>query len=161
MDGFDQDNPHHIDTLGEHCRKTMQCVEKMNPNDKLLQIAALIHDCGKLYTKTYETKRGVANKHASYHQHHCVSAYESMFYLDRLGVSSTDQLRIANILYYHMHPSNAWAQSSRAEKKDRTLIGEEMYNQIKMLNQADMMAKQIEIKKEEIEEKEEIEIERE
>ena len=140
MDAFDQGNDHHSMTLGGHCRTTMQYVSKTAPEDHALQLAAVLHDCGKLKTKTDINSKGESDGQYHYYQHHCVGAYESMFYLKHAGVSPEEQIDIANIIYYHMHPRNAWIQSKRAVNKAKNFIGEKMYDRIMILHDADVRA---------------------
>ena len=43
-----QNNPHHMDTVGEHIANALQYVEP----DKVLRLSMLLHDIGKPQTKT-------------------------------------------------------------------------------------------------------------
>ena len=49
-------------------------------------------------------------------------------------------LYIANLINWHMKPLNSWQHSPSREEKDRTLLGETMYRDIMLLNQADRYA---------------------
>ena len=140
MDSFEQGNLHHALSLGGHCRKTMQYINDLTPNDRALQMAAILHDCGKINTKTSMNAKGENDGQSHYYQHHAVGAYEAMFYLKHAGVSNEEQLDIANLIYYHMHPSSTWEQSKRATNKAMNFLGNKMFERIMTLHTADVRA---------------------
>jgi predicted kinase len=165
IDPFDQENAHHDLTLGEHCRMAMEYINNKQPANQRLRVAAILHDNGKVFTKTHINAKGENDGQCHYYQHHCVGAYDSMFYTDVMKLNYEDRLAVANMIYYHMHPYMSWAQSEKAMKRDIKLIGDNMYKDIMVLHDADVAAhssrKQEIVNKEEIEEKSEaLEIER-
>lgn len=142
---FDQKNHHHSFALREHLQHTKDYV-KTKTQDSLLTTAAILHDIGKLKTQTIDE-----NGEAHYYNHQSVGAYDSIFYLielaeEKLGsVFNTpafcdNLLEISNLIYYHMHPYLSWKQSEKAKEKDRALLGEEMFNKIMLLHEADVAA---------------------
>lgn len=137
---LDHENKHHRDTVGVHCFNAMMYLYFARPNHKLLHIAALLHDIGKAFTKTKMNKRGEFDGDYHYYQHHCVSAYESLFYLNGLALIENERAYIANLIYYHMHPYMSWKQSEKAKFRDVSLIGQEMYDDIMILHEADVAA---------------------
>lgn len=139
IDNFNQENSHHTLTLGEHCRKAYKYVKKNNCNSSVA-MAALLHDNGKVFTKTRMNSKGIDDGDCHYYQHHCVGAYNSLFYTKELGFTVDERIYIANLIYYHMHPYITWKQSERASKRDKMLIGDKMYEDVIMLHNADMYA---------------------
>ena len=137
IDNFPQENKHHSLTLGEHCKRAMDYTINKFPSEKLLHIAALLHDNGKVFTKTKTNSKGIDDGDCHYYQHHCVGAYESLFFTKEMGLSTTDRTYIANLIYFHMHPYTSWKQSARAEIRDRLKIGEKFYNDVIKLHEAD------------------------
>ena len=138
---FDQENEHHELSLGEHCAKAGTYIQEHRPNNYNLLYAAMLHDNGKLYTKTRTNAKGEIDGNCHYYQHHCVGAYNSMFYMHRAGhFTNEDMVYISNLIYYHMHPYNQWKQSEKSLKRDKELIGEKLYNDIMVLHQADLEA---------------------
>ena len=135
MRDFDQENEHHKFTLGNHCLLARNYINEMYPDNHLLAMAAYLHDNGKIFTKT---KDGDRNSH--YYQHHSVGAYNSMLYLINEDFSTQEIIYISNLIYYHMHPYTSWKQSEKSEAKCRRRIGEEMFTDIKRLNEADIFA---------------------
>ena len=140
MDAFDQENSHHALSLGEHCRRACQYCYDVQASDKNLITAAYLHDIGKLETKTRINSRGIDDGNCHYYQHHCVGAYLAMFYLTDGGYTIEDQCDIINMIYYHMHPYMSWKQSEKARKRDKELLGEELFASIMMLHEADLAA---------------------
>lgn len=140
INNFPQENSHHKLSLGHHCLKTYQYISEKYPNNDLLSIAALFHDIGKVFTKTKKNSKGVDDGDFHYYQHHCVSAYDSFFYMKYSGMNTENMLYVSNLIYYHMHPFICWKQSEKAKKKDRKLIGEQMFEDVLKLHEADIFA---------------------
>lgn len=151
MDPFDQGNKHHDYTLGKHCREAAKYIIEKYPNDKDIIIAAILHDNGKLHTKTELNAKGINDGDCHYYQHHAVGAYNSMFYTEMMHMNYEDRLSVANMIYYHMHPYVNWRQSEKALKKDTRIMGDDMYKKIMKLHEADRFAhgQKQEIKQEE------------
>jgi putative nucleotidyltransferase with HDIG domain len=134
IDQMPQENQHHQLTLGHHCRETAYYVEDRAPENRNLRTAALLHDIGKIQTQT----RGQDGQ--CHYYHHCVGAYEAMFYLHEAGFNTSDQLYISNLIYYHMKPYMSWNQSQKSLKRDLRTIGEAMYKDVLLLHEADKAA---------------------
>lgn len=140
LNNFDQKNSHHSRTLGEHCQYAHDYAILKWPGSRELHMAALLHDIGKVQTQTKLNGKGEEDGNYHYFQHHCVSAYESLFYLDIMCFQTIDMVYVSNLIYYHMHPYISWKQSEKAANKDRMLIGEAMYNDVMRLHEADLNA---------------------
>ena len=131
IDGFDQRNPHHPYTLGEHCALTAwNCC----PCDTKLFCAALYHDYGKLFTQSFD-ENGVAH----YYGHDCCSSYYVLPHLLTGGHTVQYTLEVANLIRWHMRPFE-WSKSPRAEERDKKFLGEEFYNSLRKLHEADVKA---------------------
>lgn len=140
IDHFDQENSHHALTLGEHCRSAESYIKQKWPGKQLLHIAALLHDIGKVFTKSDLNAKGDSDGDCHYYNHQNVSSYLSFFFTDCMGLGDWWQLYVANLIYYHMHPYISWKQSEKALKKDRKRIGETMFNDVMLLHEADQAA---------------------
>ena len=140
-DYFDQKNRHHSLSLGEHSKRTSEYVFKHDPNNFNLFTAARLHDNGKLYTKSTVNAKGEDDGDCHYYQHHNCGAYYSLLYLKCEGYfTNEDMAYISNIIYYHMHPYLQWKQSERVLKRDKALLGEDMFNDIMLLHEGDRYA---------------------
>lgn len=133
---YEQDNPHHSITLGLHCRK----VSEFLAQDKLLECAGFLHDCGKPFTKTFVNSKGETTNIAHYYQHHCVGAYDSLFYLYPSGV---DKLDVSILINLHMFPY-FWEKDKEHREDTRSkykrLWGEWLYGKVMELHKADKMS---------------------
>ena len=128
---FSQDNSHHTLSLGEHCQ---QAFSKTKSLDSSIKFAAFYHDYGKLFTKTFYNKKGELDKEAHYYDHQNVGAYETLVVSDGLNT-----LKISALICYHMHPY-FWKNNPKMEEKYKQLWGEEFYNEILLIHEADMAA---------------------
>ena len=139
-DDYDQKNSHHTLTLGEHCRQTMRNVNKLYTEYRPilyteLRYAALLHDEGKIFTQTFKNAKGEVTEEAHYYSHEHCSSYDSLFY-----EIPCYNLYVAVLIRWHMTPYMAWRQSEKAKQRDKLLLGEELFNNIYLLHQADKEA---------------------
>ena len=140
IDNFNQDNEHHRLTLGEHCSEAYIYLLK-NHAEKVLRVAGLLHDIGKVFTKTYLNAKGKYDGNCHYYNHENVGAYDSMFFTENnYDFTNNERLYIANLIYYHMRPYLSWKQSEKAKKRDMNIIGEKMFNDVVLLHNADVAA---------------------
>lgn len=140
---FDQQNSHHTLTLGKHCAKTGEYIQNRRPNDFWLLIAGLLHDIGKIDTKTPLNCRGEKDGEYHYYNHNCAGAYTSMFVLsniEKVWGKACPMSYVTNLIFYHMHPYLAWKQSERAKERDKKLLGDKMFDDIMLLHEADVSA---------------------
>jgi len=138
LNRINQDNPHHILTIGEHCEKCAMELNKINKDCSIeLFSAAMLHDIGKKFTKEFKNYKGESTDVAHYYNHHLVSAYNSLFY-------STDDmcydelLLRANYIQWHMQPF--FIETEKAKNKFINLVGQEFYDDLMLLHQADLLA---------------------
>ena len=138
---FDQENSHHSLTLGKHCTKAATYIQEHCSDNYLLLIAALLHDNGKLHTKTKTNARGIEDGNCHYYQHHSYGSYECLFYLHfAKQFTEPEMTYISNLIYYHMHPYCQWKQSEKRLNKDKRLLGDTLFNDIMLLHDADLYA---------------------
>lgn len=133
---FDQENLHHFLTLGKHCEKTWRYIcEKYNDDDKYLplRIAAQLHDNGKPFCKTFKNSKGEITEQAHYYSHEHVGSYNSLFY-----IMTCNPLDVAVLIRWHMQLY--FIKEDKTLNKYRKLWGEELYESLQMLHQADIKA---------------------
>ena len=68
------DNPHHTLSVYDHCAEARNQIEDTKSD---LYYAAMIHDVGKPYVKSFTDSKGNHCETAHYYQHQCVGAYMS------------------------------------------------------------------------------------
>ena len=132
---YNQDNPHHTSTLGEHCENARKWIDDHKGSTEL-RYAALLHDCGKPFTKTFINNKGETTDVAHYYSHERCGSYDSLFY-----EFAAYQLRIAVIIRWHMQPY-FWERDNneKLHNKYRKLWGEDLYKDIMLLHEADKNA---------------------
>lgn len=135
---FKQHNHHHDLTLYDHLMKTGEYIKDKDEDNINLMIAGQLHDIGKPFTKTFKDKKEQITEDAHYYQHHCVGAY------DALGLYYGRSPHINNVLIsayitYHMQPY-FWRGNPKNEQKYKKLWGDDFYNNILLLHEADKEA---------------------
>lgn len=133
---YNQENPHHSMTLGHHC----EAVGRYLIKNKLLYNAGLLHDCGKPFTKSFINSKGEETDVAHYYQHHCCGAYDSLFFAYPDGVKRLDVSVLINL---HMMPyfwEKDKERGERMQQKYQKLWGNELYNNVMKLHEADKNA---------------------
>ena len=130
MDTTDQHNPHHLFTVGLHCRKlAAQC------NDPLMLEAGYFHDFGKLYTKRFD-EDGVAH----YYNHDSVGTYFLATCPEVFNVATWEEVyEVLFYINYHMRAHNDFTHA-KAEKKYRALFGDERFNKLMQFGEYDRIA---------------------
>ena len=136
---FNQDNPHHTLTLGSHCLKAGYYIgsvdnDRRTKNVFSIYFAGLLHDEGKIFTKTFVDSKGNHSESAHYYQHHCCSAYDSLFF-----DYPTNHLYVATLICWHMQLH--FIKEEKTLKKYKKLWGEELYNDLSLLHEADVKAR--------------------
>lgn len=134
-----QDNPHHKETLGTHMKDTYEYLVENGycKADSNLAMAALVHDCGKPFTKAFLDSRGNKTEIAHYYQHPCTGAHDALFF-DFPDKTMEDVLEISVLINLHMHPFN-WQQAS-GNTKLKKQWGEKLYQEVLLLHEADEAA---------------------
>lgn len=139
LDTFNQDNPHHTLTLGDHLRECGTSV--FRKGNIYLAFAAFLHDIGKPFVKTFKNMKGEYSNVAHYYQHHLVGAYDAMFYFknsDDYIFSDKEILEMCNYIQWHMQPY--FIETEKAKTKFINLVGQDFYNNLMIINSADQKA---------------------
>lgn len=142
-----QNNPHHTETIGNHCLLCKENVlkdyrlEYLNDYQKEIIInAATYHDIGKEFTATFENKKGEITDVCHYYDHENIGAYNSLFLDCHEEKSAKQILDTADIIQLHMKLySNP--ESEKYKAKLRRQLGDNLYNLLEILNDADKNAK--------------------
>lgn len=132
---IDQENEHHSKTIGYHCLAVYEYLREHYSDDVILQIAGLMHDIGKPFTKTNVKPNGEIDAQYHYYNHGNVGAYDSFFYSLSLNLPEYDRVTVANLIFYHMLPFS-W-NTDKIKEKYKNRLGELMYNRLIQLHEAD------------------------
>lgn len=132
---FNQENPHHTMTLGEHCESVASKLY-----DSTLIFAGMLHDCGKPFTKTFTNCKGEKTEIAHYYNHQNVGAYKSLFYE---YPPTFDPIEVSILVNLHMQPY-FWEKDkengNKTKVKFKKLWGEDLFNNVMKLHEADVNA---------------------
>ncbi len=138
---FEHDNPHHEYTVGQHCMATQQyLIRHYKQSNVCLLFAALLHDIGKEKTKAFLDYHGNPTETAHFYNHERIGAYESFSYTGHL--SEQQRLMVALLIRWHMLPYVVELSDNpiKTANKVRRLVGENIWNQIMVLNDCDRHA---------------------
>lgn len=136
---FDQDNRYHSETLAEHSLRSCTYVTERSKKLPLIY-AALLHDIGKPYTKSRRLKDGELDTQSHYFNHDSAGAYVVPLYLNADSpLSDREIVYAANLIFYHMRPFQ-FKSCPQAAESLKSRIGEEMFNDLMLLHDADVSA---------------------
>jgi len=137
LDDFDQNNENHEFTLGKHIRTTHGYAKELSTRGDIYY-ASLLHDIGKPATKVEHTMKGVPTKNSHYYGHESYGAYLAMFYLTQKGLTDGFILETCLLIALHMRPY--FMKSEKSIRKFILQFGEDTYEKILIINQADRLA---------------------
>lgn len=139
---FDQNNPHHQYTLGEHSLNVLQNVQDAS-TDPDLRLAALLHDVGKPASAWRNPDTGFNHYYLGPNgegaDHAMVGADMAERRLRSLSGYQVGRIkRIRHLIEHHMFPAFSSPKSAR---KFIHRVGDEHANDLLTLRQADMFGK--------------------
>lgn len=136
------DNPHHTYTVGQHSLAAWMYLMQNHQLDDTdaMNRATLLHDIGKGKTKVFHDTKGNQTDIAHFYNHERVGAYDSFCYTANL--SHDDRLLVALLIRWYMWPYAVEKSDnpSKTANKVRRLVGEDIWNQIMVLNDCDRHA---------------------
>lgn len=138
---IEQDNPNHTKSVLEHC-KTACCLAFDELCDKEIELACLLHDIGKLETKTFINTKGETTDIAHFYNHENVSAYNAMFEENirkNYFVDEYETIEILQLINWHMLFHGI--SSEKAKNKYTYLLGRDFMNKLRIINLIDNMSK--------------------
>lgn len=142
--GYNQDNPHHYETLEEHIKAVTKKAESLGEkltlrNDaEILRQAARCHDFGKLYTKSFNDKKG----YYVYYGHDKVSTYLYLCHIRKQN--SIDELNRVRLCDSHYQTAALILNHMEwYRREDMTPIKElfnddDLYYMLELLHEADL-----------------------
>ena len=142
--GYNQDNPHHYETLEEHIKAVTKKAESLGEkltlrNDaEILRQAARYHDFGKLYTKSFNDKKG----HYVYYGHDKISTYLYLCHIRKQNlIDELNRVRLcdshyqtAALILNHME----WYRREDMAPIKRLFNDDDLYYMLELLHEADL-----------------------
>jgi len=134
---FPQDSKHHTLSLSRHTYYVYKGIfDDYNNTDKQLMIlAAILHDIGKPYCKSFNED----DRYAHYYQHENVSAQLAYRILRLMGYGITDVLMVTDVIQLHMWALNV-LNGGNGEKL-KSYVGEDMFEKLMFFAKCDQNAK--------------------
>lgn len=132
---YNQETPNHMWSLGHHLSYTYKCLrtyiarQDRNCVSEELSYAAILHDVGKIFTKSYDE-----NLKVRYFSHNNVGGYESLFF----DCGDADKAYVSALICHHMDPY-FWTAPNQEMKFIRN-FGNDFYLDIMALHGADREA---------------------
>lgn len=125
------DNPHHLETIGEHTRRCEQKLIDLGYEN--IHLLGYYHDLGKYHCKTF-AENGIAH----YYNHECVSAYIAMCDMLKKNYDFSDALYISTLVRWHM-----LLYCGDFSNKMEELLGEETMSHLRLFNEIDKMCREV------------------
>lgn len=119
MREFNQDNPHHNLTLGDHC---YEVASNYNVNT-LMWWTALFHDIGKINTKVFDD-----DCIAHYYGHECAGAYDLASHTEYTMLSPDELTRALLFINNHMRAHDI--KEEKTKEKYRKLYGSDVFDKL-------------------------------
>lgn len=135
-----QDSSYHSFSISRHIYHTYKYILENYKGNRLLEmkVAALFHDLGKGYCKSFYNHKGEEQRYANFIGHDSVSAQLASWNLYILGYDDEFIKYVVDLVQFHMSVMN---MSEKQEKKLRGLLTEEQFNDLMFLHKADLSAK--------------------
>lgn len=141
---YNQDNPHHYETLEEHIKAVTKKAESLGEkltlrNDaEILRQAARYHDFGKLYTKSFNDKKG----HCVYYGHDKISTYLYLCHIRKQNlIDELNRVRLcdshyqtAALILNHME----WCHREDMTPIKELFNDDDLYYMLELLHEADL-----------------------
>lgn len=145
LEDIPQDNPHHTLTVMQHCRKVQDILDKEHPEFEPtpLNRAGLLHDIGKLKTKTFTNMKGEITEIAHYYNHEKVSVYDSLFnFTIKQWLASGNLYKVLHTLkLIQWHMILHFDLSEKTIIKYKNMLGENTWRDLEILHKADCEAR--------------------
>lgn len=147
LEDIQQDNPHHTLTVLKHCEKVSNilCERYRSGVEKTaMSLVGLLHDIGKLKTKSFKNSKGEITQEAHFYNHEKVSAYDSLFYsklriIFEYGMDKKVALKIIKLIQWHMILHFDW--EDKTINKYKRMLGFECWKYLESIHKADCEAR--------------------
>ncbi|MCM3387256.1 AAA family ATPase [Ureibacillus chungkukjangi] len=135
-----QDSTYHSFSVSRHTYHVYKYILENYQGKKRREmlLAAVYHDIGKAYCKSFYNYNGEECKYANFIGHEHVSSQIAYDTLMSIGLNTQMIINVVTLIQFHMKPKN---MSEKTKRKLQELLGEEMYSDLMFLNEADNLAK--------------------
>lgn len=143
------DNPHHLFTIGAHIQAVTNDIMKKYmlkfagdiERLEILLRAAMFHDIGKGFTRTYINSKGEETEIAHYYNHEHVSAYMYIMFEDENEIKNNINrvLYIADLVGLHMKLNNSSADIDKIKSKLLKMVSKREFEDLCIINESDRL----------------------
>lgn len=136
---IEQDNPHHRFSVGQHMLAAYNyCLSHFPDAPKHISQAVLLHDIGKVKTKTFHNTHGEVTDTAHFYNHESVGAYDSFLYTQPFE-KLEDRFHVALLIRWHMFPYVVKKSIVPDKTRDKFILrfGREFYEELLVINECD------------------------
>jgi predicted kinase len=130
------DSKYHSLSVSRHTFHVWKEIQQSYANDLELLWAALLHDTGKADCKEFKD----GSRYANFIGHEFVSGQLACQFLHWLGYDDGFILRVVELVQWHMRLMGA-GDSEKAIKKLKDFVGDEVFEKLSILYDADLKAK--------------------
>jgi predicted kinase len=134
------DSSYHSFSVSRHIYHVYKYIfENYKEKDKLVMLwAALFHDLGKAFCKSFVNYKGKETRYAHFIGHEFVSSQQAAWWLTVLGYDDQFVKDVSTLVQFHMIPMKA---SEKKLNEVKQLIGKNLFEKLMFLHEADMQAK--------------------
>lgn len=143
------DNPHHMFTIGAHIQAVTNDIMKKYmlkfagdiERLEVLLRAAMFHDIGKGFTRTYINSKGEETEIAHYYNHEHVSAYMYIMFEDENEIKNNINrvLYIADLVGLHMKLNHSPVDIDNIKSKLLKTVGKREFEDLCIINESDRL----------------------
>jgi predicted kinase len=140
-----QDSSYHSFSVSRHIYHVYKYIfdnyknKAINFDDFLTMLwAALFHDLGKSFCKSFVNYKGEETRYANFIGHEFVSSQQAAWWLTALGYDDQFVKDVSTLVQFHMTPMKA---SEKKLQETKNLIGDDLFEKLMFLREADMQAK--------------------
>ncbi|PAV30320.1 hypothetical protein CIL05_07570 [Virgibacillus profundi] len=131
------DSKYHSFSVSRHTYHVFDYIRDRTDDLRLLW-AALFHDVGKGYTKSFINYKGEKTRYASFLGHENISAQIALYALLELGYDTEFATRVSALCQFHMYLMSA---GDKKMNEIQEMLGNDLYEDLMILHWADMQAK--------------------
>lgn len=148
---INHDNPYHLFTIGAHIqavtndimnRYMLKFAGDIDRLERLLR-AAMYHDIGKGFVKTYVNSKGETTEVAHYYNHEHVSAYMYIMFEDEKEIKNNLNrvLYIADLVGLHMRLNHNECDLDNIKNKLLKMVGQREFEDLCIINESDRLCR--------------------